>query len=68
MKYKKKPWYKSKTINSISAVLALLAVQVFDIEIVAADLQAVVVAIGMAVSAVVALYGRITATQEIGKD
>jgi hypothetical protein len=49
-------------------VLALLAVQVFDIDIVAADLQAVVVAIGMAVSAVVALYGRITATQEIGKD
>jgi uncharacterized membrane protein YiaA len=68
MQNTEKPWYKSKTINSIIAVLALLAVQVFDIDIVAADLQAVVVAIGMAVSAVVALYGRITATQEIGKD
>ena len=69
MKYKKKkPWYRSTTMNSILSFIALLAVQVFDIEIVAADLQAVVVAIGMAVSAVVALYGRITATQEIGSD
>jgi len=63
----KKPWYRSTTMNSILSFIALLAVQVFDIDIVAADLQAVVVAIGMAVSAVVALYGRITATQEIGK-
>ena len=64
----KKPWYRSTTINSILSFITLLIVQVFDIDIVAADLQAVVVAIGMAVSAVVALYGRITATQEIGKD
>ena len=67
MKYKKKPWYKSKTINSIIAVLALLAVQVFDIDIVAADLQATIVAVGTAVASVVALYGRIVADKEIGK-
>ena len=64
----KKPWYRSTTVKSILSFITLLIVQVFDIDIVAADLQAVVVAIGMAVSAVVALYGRITATQEIGKD
>ena len=67
MKNKKKPWYKSKTINSIIAVLALLAVQVFDIDIVAADLQATIVAVGTAVASVVALYGRIVADKEIGK-
>jgi len=48
-------------------VLALLAVQVFDIDIVAADLQATIVAVGTAVASVVALYGRIVADKEIGK-
>jgi hypothetical protein len=64
----KKPWYRSTTINSILSFITLLIVQVFDIEIVAADLQAVLVAVGMAISSVVALWGRITATQEIGSD
>ena len=64
----KKPWYKSKTVNSILTVLALLAVQVFGIDIVAADLQAVLVSVGTGVAALVALWGRITATQEIGSD
>jgi len=64
----KKPWYRSTTINSILSFITLLIVQVFDIDIVAADLQAVLVAVGMAISSVVALWGRITATQEIGSD
>ena len=64
----KKPWYRSTTINSILSFITLLIVQVFDINIVAADLQAVLVAVGMAISSVVALWGRITATQEIGSD
>ena len=68
MQKSKKPWYRSTTINSILSFITLLIVQVFDIEIVAADLQAVLVAVGMAISSVVALWGRITATQEIGSD
>jgi len=68
MRIQKKPWYKSKTINSIIAVLVLLAVQVFGIDIVEADLQAVVVAVGTAISSVIAIWGRITAKQEIGGD
>lgn len=68
MRIQKKPWYKSKTINSIIAVLVLLAVQVFGIDIVEADLQAVVVAVGTAIASVIAIWGRITAKQEIGGD
>lgn len=60
-----KPWYKSKTVQSILVIITLVSTQFFGLEITEAELQETVTAVGVAIASVVALYGRITAKHKL---
>lgn len=60
-----KPWYKSVTIQSIIVIIVIVANSFFGIDIVEADLQQTLEAVGVAIASVLALWGRFRAKTKI---